>query len=106
MKALFHARMILLGAVLLSVVTSSGCRSTPRFGQAVGLGGRGPGKLGCEGGACSGPTSHGPGGQTPAELFASMNAGESEREIETEAKKAERIASSPDGPNSLFAPYR
>ncbi|MEO1525191.1 MAG: hypothetical protein AAFX06_07125 [Planctomycetota bacterium] len=96
MKALFHAPAFCLGLSLLCF-TSTGCRGI--------RGGLGLAKT-CEGGACEGPQAHVMTDQTPAELFASMNAKEFEREIQMEARTAEKVASLPKGPDSLFKPYR
>ncbi|MEL6107811.1 MAG: hypothetical protein AAFU85_17440 [Planctomycetota bacterium] len=95
MKALFHAPLCVVGIAALCF-TSVGCRSTSGFGL----------RKACEGGACELPTDHQVSNQTPAEMFAAMNADSYADAIRSEAKTAERIAELPKGPDSLFAPYR
>lgn len=95
MKALFHGPLFVVGIAALCF-TSSGCRSTSGLGL---------GKT-CEGGACESKMGHQLADQTPAEMFAAMNADSYAEEIRSEAKSAERIANLPKGPDSLFAPYR
>ncbi|QDV64795.1 hypothetical protein [Crateriforma conspicua] len=65
----------------------------------------------CEGGACEIPGDGKDvmltgGEDTPASLFAKLNQADYVEKHREQAEQAERVAKIPDGPDSLFAPYR